>query len=205
MEATACVFLPKDHLFQVPPFTALVLLKHGPLSSSCLGNTGKLHGSSHTVEMGLPSLPLGESLREAESHRQSCFRSDGQNRTGFFLSPLIKNNFSLCSFFLLSAKCQECLRLTTTHVKEKQTPRNTGSITPSSAFCLFPSQTLFYALARHHQNSSCPFQLKSLETFVLQNTKGEGEETLSTQRAAFRTKQSHGLSAGLKNEGLGKV
>lgn len=120
--------------------------------------------------------------------------SGRQNRTGravsevmartelvFFLSPLIKNNFPLCSFFLLSAKCQECLRLTTTHVKEKQTPRNTGSITPSSAFCLFPSQTLFYALARHHQNSSCPFQLKSLETFVLQNTKGEGEETLSTQ------------------------
>lgn len=93
MEVTACVFLPKDHLFQVPPFTALVLLKHGPLSSSCLGNTGKLHGSSHTVEMGLPSLPLGESLREAESHRQSCFRSDGQNRTGFFFVSFNKEQF----------------------------------------------------------------------------------------------------------------
>lgn len=78
-----------------------------------------------------------------------------------------KNNFPLCSFFLLSAKCQECLRLMTTHVKEKQTPRNTHSITHSSTFCLFPQQILSYALATYHQNFSCPFQLRSLEIFVL--------------------------------------
>lgn len=78
-----------------------------------------------------------------------------------------KNNFPLCSFFLLSAKCQECLRLMTTHVKEKQTPRNTHSITHSSTFCLFPQQILSYALATYHQNFSCPSQLTSLEIFVL--------------------------------------
>lgn len=137
---------------------------------------GKMFGSSHTVEMGLPSLPLEESLWEAESHRQSCFRSDGQNRTVFSL--LMKNNFPLCSFFLLSAKCQECLRLMTTHVKEKQTPRNTRSITHSSAFCLFPSQTLFYALAT--TRIFLPFSAQILGKFCF-TKHGEREETLSTQ------------------------
>lgn len=78
-----------------------------------------------------------------------------------------RSNFPLCLFFLLSAKCQECLRLMTSHVKEKKIPRNISSITLSSTFFLFPQQTVPYVLTIYGQNFSCPFQLRSLEILVL--------------------------------------
>lgn len=207
LDGSHCLcFPPEGSSFPGPTFYSLSSAEAWTALIQLLGRTLESCTGAPTLwKWGYPLCLWGSHSRRQNRTGRAVSEVMARTELVFFLSPLIKNNFSLCSFFLLSAKCQECLRLTTTHVKEKQTPRNTGSITPSSAFCLFPSQTLFYALARHHQNSSCPFQLKSLETFVLQNTKGEGEETLSTQRAAFRTKQSHGLSAGLKNEGLGKV
>ena len=42
LDGSHCLcFPPEGSSFPVPPFTALVLLKHGPLSSSCLGERWK--------------------------------------------------------------------------------------------------------------------------------------------------------------------